>query len=397
MTKQFVLLVILTTVLFIVAGLTSVSAQDFSSILKKLNKIENRLNKLKKETKDAATKQDKNQPVNAEQEQVASNENIPPVLKSSVNNDEVVDEGLNIGQLEISGFFDILYLIPEDAEAEMGFALGQLEINIESSVSPYISASGALAYGDGVMEVGAAFVDLHWMGAEITHPVHSEAVDHSGLIIGQFDVPFGADYQIIASPDRALITPPLAVEHTIDGWNDLGLIMYGGHEKWEAQGFLVNGDQDNMAYGGRLTVNFSEYFNVGGSYATVLDRDNNPQVNFFGGDITVNYEPFEVTAEYLVKQDSVQVNQWDMTGYYVEAKIGLSNWFNKDVYAIGGYSEVQTKHTDIIEITEKINRITAGIGYNITDNASARFEYMADDGDNIEKQYMAIAQFVVAF
>ncbi len=323
---------------------------------------------------------------------------IDDVSQMSENQgDSESEESYDPGSLEILGFFDILYILPEDEGEDNGFALGQLEVDIESSVSPFISASGALAYGDGVMEVGAAFIDLHWMGESMSHPVHSEFVDHSGVLVGQFDVPFGADYERLASPDRALFTPPLAVEMTIDGWNDLGLIMYGGHEKWEAQGFVVNGDQGNIAYGGRLSATFSEYLNIGGSYATIIDDNSDPQVNFMGGDLSVNYEFFEVIAEYLVKQDSVGSNQWDITGYYVEGKVGLADWFKKDVYLIGGYSEVQTKGPENSGVDEKLDRITIGAGINIIENASIRIEHLINGGDDITEQNMTIGQFVVSF
>jgi len=322
-------------------------------------------------------------------------EEAPSPIESGEESQD--DESLSLGNIELAGFFDLVYLMPDNNEDEQGFALNQMEIDIESAFSPFITIAGAIAYGGEAFEVGAAYADLHWMGESVSHPVHSTTFEHSGLMIGQFDVPFGADFERIASPDRSLFSAPLAVSETVDGWNDLGLNLYGGHDLWDAQMYFVNGDQENMAYGGRLTFSLSEYLRVGGSSASILNSEDKPQANFFGGDIVLSYDPIEVTAEYILKQDELQADKVDIAGYYAEGKLGLGTWLKKDIYVVGGYSAVEHKTVEVPQVNTRLNRATFGAGFNINDNASMRFEYLINGGDDIEDANLAIGQFVVSF
>lgn len=310
---------------------------------------------------------------------------------------EESEGSISLSNIDLTGFFDLVYLNPQNSEEDKGFAINQMEVDIESKFSPYLTIAGAIAYGDEAFEIGAAYADLHWMGEIESHPIHSQIFDHSGLLIGQFDVPFGADFEKIASPDRPLVTSPLAVTETVDGWNDVGLNLYGGQELWEAQTYFVNGDQDNMAYGGRLMFMVSEFLRIGGSSASILNSEDQPQANFFGGDAVFSYEPIEIMGEYILKQDDLQADQINISGYYVEGKIGLATWLNKDFYFIGGYSAVEHKDVVASQITAKLNRATLGAGFNINNNASMRFEYLINGGDDIEDANLAVGQFVVSF
>ncbi len=307
------------------------------------------------------------------------------------------ESSISLENIELSGFFDLIYSNPQNSKEDKGFAINQMEVDIESQFSPFITIAGAIAYGGEAFEIGAAYADLHWMGDLGSHPIQSQVFDHSGLLVGQFDIPFGADYEKIASPDRPLVSAPLAVEETIDGWNDVGLNLYGGQELWEAQAYFVNGDQDNMAYGGRLTLMVSEFLRIGGSSASILNGDDQPQANFFGGDAVFSYEPVEITGEYILKQDDLQAEQINISGYYVEGKIGLATWLKKDFYLVGGYSAVEHKDIETSQITAQLNRATVGAGFNLNDNASMRFEYLLNGGDDIEDANLAIGQFLVSF
>ena len=352
------------------------------------------LEQLRSELRSAVGSKPMGQSPTAETEPVGAStkgiENIQPESTAP-------EKGFEIEGIALSGLFDVVHRLPQDRQAEnRGFALGQLELDVESALSPYLSIAGALAYDGEAIGVGAAYVDLHWMDEWVSHPVHAQAIDHSGVLIGQFDVPFGADYKRVASPDRELVTPPLAVQSTVDGWNDLGVVFYGGSSAWEGHVYFVNGNRENLAYGTRLTISLPGFVELGGSYASVMDDSNQVRARLQGGDITFQIEPVKVIAEYMAKKDSIGLNQSDITGYYAEARLGFSQWLKKDLYLVGGYSEVKAKEV-ATGLETDLNRITIGAGYNIIENASLRVEYLIDNGDNIDNQNMATAQMVVSF
>jgi hypothetical protein len=307
------------------------------------------------------------------------------------------EKGFEIEGITLSGLFDVVDRLPQDGQAEnQGFALGQLELDVESALSPYLNIAGALAYDGEAIGVGAAYVDLHLTDMWVSHPVHSQVINHTGILVGQFDVPFGADYKRVASPDRELVSSPLAVQATSDSWNDLGVLFYGGSNTWEGNVYLVNGDRGNLAYGTRFTASPREMVSLGVSYASVIDDENQIRAKYQGGDITFRLEPIKIMAEYMEKKDSVSLNQFDISGYYTEAKFGFSQWLKKDIYLVGGYSEVKTEEITT-GLKTAVNRITMGAGYNIIENASLRVEYLIDNGDNVNNQNMATAQMVVSF
>jgi len=67
------------------------------------------------------------------------------------------------------------------------------------------------------MELAMAYVHYNFINGEAMHPRREETMDHSGIVIGKFDINFGLDYLSFASPDRPIVSQPLVIEKTIGG------------------------------------------------------------------------------------------------------------------------------------------------------------------------------------
>ncbi|NQU06180.1 MAG: hypothetical protein HQ568_08820, partial [Calditrichaeota bacterium] len=121
---------------------------------------------------------------------------------------------LTLPGVDISGFCNLLY---DDDTNGTGF--GQLEIDLEAEVAENIVIASAICY-DAESEAfgsGALVIDFHLFGSEGSHFRPAQNVDHSGIIVGQFDVPFGIDLNYYPSIDRKLVSGPLVVGNTHDG------------------------------------------------------------------------------------------------------------------------------------------------------------------------------------
>ena len=124
-------------------------------------------------------------------------------------------------QVDISGFFDLQYQFHKNQHSEKGMRFGQFEIDLSKSLNNYFVIESAVAFNNESQkfELGAGFIEYRLWGNEEDHAVNNDLFDKSGVMVGLFDVPFGIDYKCIPSPDRKLVTAPLANEKTISCWN----------------------------------------------------------------------------------------------------------------------------------------------------------------------------------
>ncbi len=102
-------------------------------------------------------------------------------------------EWYNTG-LEITGFFDFVSSYEGTRFEEGSYHLGEAEIGFAKEISHSIAVEAAVAYNshDGVFELGAAVVEAHLFGEERDDaPLWN--LNAGGLVLGQFDVPFGID------------------------------------------------------------------------------------------------------------------------------------------------------------------------------------------------------------
>ncbi len=310
--------------------------------------------------------------------------------------------------LEISGFADFQHT-PSTSEgrADDPFAMGQAELDLGSSLSDEVAIGAALAFDGDAFALGALTIDFHLFGEE-GHFLKADNIDNSGVILGQFDVPFGIDYQVYVSLDRDLISPPLVVQSTHAAWNDYGAIGYLENSWTQVSVFGTNGfgyeagfdsgtgvllgyngvgyDQDtradldvvefdpSAAIGGRWGVRPTEMVEVGASYVSFLDSGNTENMSLLGADLQVNMGPWEAKGEVISQElGSNYEDSQQAVGYYAQ---GLYRYGNHYVVArIGSFN-------DGSEDAEDQGRFSLGNGWEVVDNCVLRMEYQSNSSGN---------------
>ncbi|MEA3288171.1 MAG: hypothetical protein U9Q77_12460, partial [Candidatus Marinimicrobia bacterium] len=249
----------------------------------------------------------------------------------------LVLQSMVFAQLQFSGFADILWVTPLNDQSTQEIQYGQFELGLSAVIRPGINFEGAIAYNPetSTFEAGAGFIEIILDGEDGVHTARGNYLDHIGLSIGQFDVPFGIDWQHIASADRRLVSTPLLNEKSINGWNDMGLNLHASRGSAHLSAFFVNGAADGFALGGRAAYSPMDALELGASYFTQTEPNefgSQPQV--FGADIQTFTGPLATRMELHYSEDlfegdfealdSIETHH----GFYLQTDLDLSNMIN---------------------------------------------------------------------
>ena len=307
--------------------------------------------------------------------------------------------------IELSGFFDALgtWQSSEDDKTEFGF--GQAEIDLESELSDRVAVAVAVAYNpdDGIFELGAAELGFNLYGAD---EGFLTSVD---VTAGQFDVPFGVDYHVVASPDRKLVTCPLAVAYTHDDWNDYG-VQFGlecGAGNWVA--YVVNGFESSAeildevatlalgedvyeeidtspanAFGTRLGGTPIDGLEFGTSFASGLNHSGESEMLLWGADMQWSMFNFEVKGEWIYHSLNRSLAESNNRGWYLQG-----------AYDILGRAFVVSRYGSFKPDGEEwIGELSVGAGYRIYDGLELRWESLINEDSDANQN---IIQAVVSF
>jgi hypothetical protein len=302
--------------------------------------------------------------------------------------------------LEISGFFDVTTSYNHNADDKTDFAMNQAEVDMEKQLSDIASASVAIAYNseESVFELAVAEVGIN------LYENDNSFLTSINVYGGQFDVPFGIDYNVYASIDRKLVSAPLAVDLTHCGWNDFGAKVELNATQGNLMLFWVNGftPSDEVidvveatlslsvvdptpanAFGGRLGVAPVENLEIGGSFSMGINESNENEMLMFGGDLQWAYDKFQVKGEYITHSLNRSVEEVKNQGYYAQALYNFGQ-----VFLVGRYGSFQFDSADWT------NRISAGIGFVVTEGVELRWESTIwKDSDNNTNLLQLVAGF----
>jgi len=395
---------------FISGVLAPASGQEHDSIREKLDKIEARLDQITGKTAEASDLRPEisgdtqlqamdEQPMaerDSESEFAEAEAGTPLTDIAGIIS---VDESIS---LEISGFGDVFFMSSQSSEINQDFRLGQVEIDIETTINQNTEIAAAVAYDseEEIFGLGAFTVDFHLWNSEGGHFRPVKGIDHSGIIAGLFDVPFGLDWEVYPSIDRKLVSAPLVVENTHDCWSDYGIQIYAENSMVNGVVFGSNGfsyDWTNelgepvvvdskLALGGRGGIRPLENIELGGSYAGFFNSEDKLDMSMLGADLQFKYLDFSAKGEYIIHKQGIASQNWiKNTGYYVEGLYDFGRYF-----VVGRYGAFNLDDESISEIT----RISTGAGLVMGQGSEIRIEYQINSG---EKDDVGFLQLVTGF
>jgi len=217
--------------------------------------------------------------------------------------------------VRISGFGDLQFTTDHDDSTTADFSLGQTELDFDVELSPYSSFSVAVAHNsvDGTFGLGAVTADFRWAGSSADHPYTSSWLETSGLIIGDFDIPFGLDWLVYPSIDRQLISSPAVVLHTHGQWHGIGANIYAESQSANFTAYLTDGFghegvaasgapfslATKQAVGFRAGVLPLAGIEIGVSGAQIGGVNADQTMALFGLDIQLLYGSWDFKGEYI--------------------------------------------------------------------------------------------------
>ncbi len=423
--------------------------QEKTNEIEKMNQRINELEKLTQTQKQIIQQLQTHQSPHQTLEKDTSSESIPPsFLEQSQQslsafffpkNDDGIEKakgGRHSNEdkgPEISGFFGTTAQTTNGTNQV--FHVGVVELDLDRILHKGdFAASIALdwfPYGTTPsVQLGAAFVDFHLYDDRI--PVRGRIFQDPGfhLQVGQFDLPFGSDYQYFAVTDRFTITPPMTttriqqsgVNSGNGGFNSPGIRTYGRWEDLTYALYVVNSIFSNgMAVGGRLGYSVTTPFQLharsdlplvdfGVSYIEDMDHIEQTTDRLYAIDFSFNYENFHLNSEFVQHFSNQYRNDGNPVlnerAFHITLMTDLQEWVHEDVYMYGRYQEWRPDYSTVnINNTNFqvgfIPAFTVGMGYHFNDYLTIKFEYTDTFGHKTTEpafqSQTAIAQLVGSF
>ncbi len=307
-------------------------------------------------------------------------------------------------ELEVSGFVDVLGQGQQGENTTLG--MGPFEIDFASEFSSKVSFEGAVVVEGEEVGLGQTLVDFKLLNE-----------DKLGLQAGLLDMPFGIDYQVFATPDRKLVTPPLVTELMMDGgWGDIGVNLYGCAPRLNYNLYVVNGmgynngedglygtddegegiesqltdNNNSKTVGGRIGVLPIKDLELGFSYARgpYLEGTAEQALSRIGGDIQFAYERLQIKGEFVKGEEEVSGDpDREHEGCYLQ----LLGQATEKVYGVARYGYWKPKGGD------RVTKFTIGLGYDLIENVSLRGEYQINDETPSVDDNLFSMQVVISF
>jgi len=306
--------------------------------------------------------------------------------------------------LEISGFVDVIGNFRKSLDDESDFGIGQAEIDLEGDVSDRVSIALAVAYNneEALFELGAAEIGINLFASE------EGLLNSIDITSGQFDVPFGIDYNCYPSVDRKLITAPEVVESTHGCWNDAGvrLNMDGPYANFVF--YAVNGFESSYevidaahslelgveigeevdtspayALGTRLGISPFQNLEIGTSVAVGFNKSEKDEMALYGADLKFSNRGLELKGEYIVHSLNRSIEESENKGYYFQGLYNFNRFFVTSRY--GSFKPDGAEWT---------RNVSVGGGYAIDDLIELRLEsnFSKDSDENT-----SLVQLVAGF
>ncbi len=332
--------------------------------------------------------------------------------------------------LQLSGFFDVL--ARTENEANRPFDLGAVEVDLQYDLAGQFAVSSALVWDGGSADVAVAVMDYHLYDHSI--PARGRIFAEPGfhLQAGRFDLPFAADYQYFAAPDRLTVTAPLTTERIQGGgFNGDGVRLYGSGLHYTYALFLtsaIRGDGGWSAggrLGGRLGDNpFSLHSHSGpplleGGLSTLATFDGHGALAdlVWAADARLNYGPFALFGEALLRDarqprfdgNGNRLQDRDEYAWHLTLDTDLEPSSGLPLALFLRYGAWVPDYRRVVDAddptltweVDNLSRLSLGLRYHFNDHLRLKFEYFDHLGNNTGEpgfdDALGLGQVVVSF
>lgn len=319
--------------------------------------------------------------------------------------------------IDLTGFADFFASAPQVRSEGPGFQFGQVELDLEAPLAPGISFEAGVAFdpNENHFGVGSFLIDFDIFESDESHSRQTEGIDHTGIVVGQFDVPFGLDWHVYPSIDRNLVTIPLVVERTHAMWNDFGIMAYTEHHLFNIVGFAVNGfpyesgwdsngnllgyhgvgyDPEDAStttlehgcqasLGGRLGVSYGLPVELGSSAALFFDQDRTIDMMMNAFDLQTGWRFLDFKGEYLIHTiGNNQPVSHQHHGWYVQVTAELNQY-----YLTGRFGQFSPDDATL----GNEEALSLGAGWRFEENIIFRFEQRYDLDSKTGPTFLQVA------
>ena len=316
-----------------------------------------------------------------------------------------ISPNLIYSQTDISGFFDAVGVANFLDTKQSKFLINQFELDFSYLHESHFSVGTAVTFNNKTenMELAMAFIHYSFQDGPGKHPRRVEGYDHSALLVGKFDMPFGLDYLSYASVDRPTVTQPLVIEKTIAGWNDIGIDYHLFMGKLKFDLWAVNGFNEGVGLGGNVRYSLFNFLEIGASHSA--DISNFEKVNDWlsGVDFRVDTKFLEIKSEFLWMKgvyegapDTVLNNEMHHGGY-IQMFTELEEWVSLPLSVTLRYGGWKYSGDTATSIDDTQRRYTLAVGYMLHNNLTIRLEGVVNTYNYAETEELGILQIVVGF
>lgn len=314
--------------------------------------------------------------------------------------------------IEVTGFLDVLYRTDEAAVSRRDFRLGQVELDFSACTSDHSCACVAVAYDPETSTFGLGAATLEFLlagqGSDCRH--HYDKWERAGVVIGQFDVPFGIDWLVYPSVDRLTVSAPDVVGSTHAGWNEVGVGFFIEAPRYTLRSWLVNGfdaelpaagdDPIRLAtgsgYGARASALPVAGLEIGASAAGFTTPLEGQAMWLAGCDLQATRGTWELKAEFIGHhRDFGAAGRFTHRGWYVQGTHELPGW-----HLFARYDRIDAAPPAAgAQPAPDSEALVLGAGVKMAPPAGLRLEYRVglDEANDEADDDRWRAQFVAAF
>jgi hypothetical protein len=300
--------------------------------------------------------------------------------------------------VELTGFYDVTLSAKKGNPHTL--QPGALEIDFARPLAHRVQSAAAIVSGpDNTVQLSVAFLDYHF-GDGLIAP-RGRIFIEKGIHIqaGRFDLPFGNDWNYLASKDRLTVTPPLTTDFVLDGgYNSWGIRVMGASSYYNYSAVAVRGITHGAAIGGRFgltpftkpytfeRISDSHPLELGFSYLQDASSNGDVGDHAFAVDFDAKFGLLHVMAEYVQRYktgSAIEGSSLFLSGFHVTGEMNAQPLLHRPLallFRVERLSRRISARDSILEMLPDARRASiyqslGGAAYRVNQSLLLKFEY----------------------